>query len=142
MKLYLDTSLVVSLLTMEAASPRARHWAWEWRDSATFVISWWVETEFVSAISKKVRDKHIEPADRDSFLVAFNMQIAASAMMLPVVRAHFSAAREHCLHVNAGIRAADALHLAIAAESGSTLCTRDQKLAKAGLELGVATELI
>jgi predicted nucleic acid-binding protein len=40
------------------------------------------------------------------------------------------------------VRAADALHLAVAEERGSTLCTLDEEQAKAGTQGGVATLLL
>lgn len=141
MKLYLDTSLIVSLLTMEAASARARDWVADRRGSG-FVISWWVETEIASALSKKVRENRIGPIDRDRGMAAFSMFIASSAAMLPVAREHFSKAKEHCLREATGLRSADALHLAIAAAHDAALCTLDKRLAKAGVELGLATELV
>ena len=39
-------------------------------------------------------------------------------------------------------RAADALHLAICADHGATLCTLDRRLADAGPALGVKTTLL
>jgi len=41
-----------------------------------------------------------------------------------------------------GFRAADALHLAVASESGATLYTIGQRLASAGPHLGVPTHLL
>jgi predicted nucleic acid-binding protein len=39
-----------------------------------------------------------------------------------------------------GLRAGDALHLAVCAEHGATLCTLDQRLAEAAPSVGVATK--
>jgi predicted nucleic acid-binding protein len=41
-----------------------------------------------------------------------------------------------------GLRAGDALHAAICAGHGATLCTLDKKLSQAGSALGVQTALI
>jgi uncharacterized protein len=41
-----------------------------------------------------------------------------------------------------GLRAADALHLAIASERGAIVHTLDQRLAEAGPVLGVPTQLL
>ena len=38
-----------------------------------------------------------------------------------------------------GLRAADALHLAVCADLGATLCTLDRRLHEAGPPLGVST---
>jgi len=41
-----------------------------------------------------------------------------------------------------GLRAGDALHLAVCADLGATLCTLDQRLRHAGSALGVKTILL
>jgi predicted nucleic acid-binding protein len=41
-----------------------------------------------------------------------------------------------------GLRAGDALHLAIASEHGATIYTLDQRLADAGPELGVPAQML
>jgi predicted nucleic acid-binding protein len=41
-----------------------------------------------------------------------------------------------------GLRAGDALHLAICADHGATLCTLDRRLNEAGPVLGVKTMLL
>ena len=41
-----------------------------------------------------------------------------------------------------GLRAADALHLAICADHGATLCTLDRRLSDAATVLGVKTILL
>ena len=41
-----------------------------------------------------------------------------------------------------GLRARDALHLAICADQGATLCTLDRRLSEAGPALGVKTMLL
>jgi uncharacterized protein len=41
-----------------------------------------------------------------------------------------------------GLRGGDALHLAIAAESGAALYTLDRRMVEAGLPLGVTTHLL
>ena len=40
------------------------------------------------------------------------------------------------------LRAGDALHVAIAAEAGATICTTDKRLASAATEVGVTVEFI
>lgn len=142
MKCYLDTSLVVSLLVEETASTRARAWVVEKRFSTRFVISWWVETEVSSALSKKVREGQIGTADRDRAMNAFKTLIAASAEMVPVLHEDFRMAERLCMNEAAGLRAADALHLAIASSNGSTLSTMDKRLADAGPRLGLDAILV
>ena len=41
-----------------------------------------------------------------------------------------------------GLRAGDALHLAVCADYGATLCTLDRRLSKAAPSLGIRTRLL
>jgi uncharacterized protein len=51
-------------------------------------------------------------------------------------------ARIGYLAIGARLRAGDALHLAICADQGATLCTLDRRLSDAGSKLGVKTQLL
>jgi predicted nucleic acid-binding protein len=65
-----------------------------------------------------------------------------SFMVLPVSSACFSMAAHFADNYATGLRAADALHLAICAENGLNLYTLDQRLAAAGPPLGVQTQIL
>ncbi len=52
---------------------------------------------------------------------------------------HFRTAAQFADQYAIGLRAGDALHLAICASHGATLCTLDQRLLAAGPALGVQT---
>jgi hypothetical protein len=64
------------------------------------------------------------------------MQVAA------VTEAHFKRAAQFASDHKLGLRAGDALHLAIASDQGAILCTLDKRLAGAGKALGFASRLI
>ncbi len=65
-----------------------------------------------------------------------------SLTVLPVNRSHFGTAAGYVEQASLGLRAADALHVAIAAEHGATLCTLDRRLAEAATTLAVSAELV
>lgn len=70
MTLYLDTSVLVSALTHEAASERTR--AWLGRQAAgDLIISDWVVTEVSSALAIKLRTKAIDENQRADALAGF-----------------------------------------------------------------------
>lgn len=62
--------------------------------------------------------------------------------MSPLTGSHFRTAAKFVDQNALGLRAGDALHLAIAAELGATVQTLDQRLAEAGPVLGVMTKLM
>ena len=65
--------------------------------------------------------------------------VADSLSVLPIGPGHFRTAARFADQRELGLRAGDALHLAVSAEQGATLCTMDRRLFEAGPALGVAT---
>ena len=79
---------------------------------------------------------------RADALAAFARLTADFLVVLPVSTLHFAVAARFADRYELGLRAGDALHLAVAAESGATIYTLDQRLAAAGPALGVKTQLL
>ena len=139
--LYLDTSLLVSAFTRETRSHDARQWLQQ-QVSKEVSLSEWVITEFSSALSLKVRTGEIDTAHRGAILAQFTQLAVNSFVVLPVEASAFRTAARFCDQPQLNLRAGDALHLAICAESGATICTLDQKLGKAAPLVGVASVLL
>lgn len=138
---YLDTSLLVAALTNENRTTEIQEWLGA-QHSEPLAISDWVATEFSSALSIKMRTGQIGLSHRADALAAFTRLCRDSFDVLPVSRAQFRLAGRFVDQYALGLRAGDALHLAICAEQTSTLCTLDRRLDEAGSALGVKTMLL
>ncbi len=99
-------------------------------------------TEFSSALSIKLRTGQIEAVRRADALAIFTRLAADSFAMMPVTRLQFRTAARFADQHALGLRAGDALHLAICADHGATLCTLDRQLSDAASALGVKSLLI
>jgi uncharacterized protein len=138
---YLDTSLLVSALAREPDGVRVRGWL-DQHAAEEFAISEWVATEFSAALSIKLRTGQIDAESRAAISAAFTNVIVESCTVLPVMTPDFRTAGVYASHHALVLRAGDALHLAICAENGATLCTLDRRLSAAGTALGVKTILL
>jgi len=141
LSLYLDTSLLVATLTNEAETARMQAWLAA-QPTDELAISDWVVTEFSSALSIKLRTGQLQPAHRADALAMFTRLTADSFTLLPISGLQFRTAARYADQYTLGLRAGDALHLAICADHGATLCTLDRRLGEAGAALGVKTMLL
>ncbi len=134
--LYLDTCLLVALFIPEPDSVAVRIW-FDTQVDQTLAISDWTLTEFASAMGIKVRSKSLKPdfARRAGGLM--QSLAADSLQVFTPARADYAAASEYLGRHVLGLRAGDALHLAIARNQGADgLCTLDRGFIKAGRRLG------
>src|SRR6185437_13189114 len=140
LSLYLDTSLLISALTHEVDSRRVLDWLDA--QSSEFFVSDWVVAEFSAALSIKQRMRQIDMTQRAAAQASFARICADSATVLEVARENFRTAARLAADCARGLRAGDALHLAICADHGATLCTLDRRLGEAGEALGVMMLLV
>jgi predicted nucleic acid-binding protein len=139
--LYLDTSLVVALLTPEAHSDRADRWLAA-NASSGLAVSDWVVAELAAAFAAKVRLGRIDAVMRDEALHAFEEMRRSGFLSLAVGEHHFLLAARLASYPDAKLRAGDALHLAVSSHSSATICTLDEGLAEAAAYLRLPVELV
>lgn len=137
---YLDTSVLVAALTNEADTPRIQKWLAA-QDSEELTISPWVVTEISSALAIKLRTKEITAANRADALAAFATLRNITFKQLEINSRHFDAAAQY-VDTLPGLRAGDALHLAVASKAGATLCTLDKKFVDSCATTSAKVELI
>ena len=135
---YVDTSVIVAALTIEEHTVAAQAWLNN-RSSSEILISDWVVTEFSSAMSLKLRTRQIDMEGRASAQSLFKRFLSENLSLVTVMPGQFRTAALFADHHDLGLRAGDALHLAIASEYGATLCSLDRRLVEAGPALGVPT---
>lgn len=141
MSLYLDTSLLVAALTHEAETERMQAWLAA-QAPEDLAISDWVTTEFSSALSIKLRTGQLNKTHRADALAMFTRLSTDSFTVLTISPTQYRTAARFADQYTLGLRAGDALHLAVCADHGATLCTLDKRLSEAGPTLGVKTTLL
>jgi predicted nucleic acid-binding protein len=90
----------------------------------------------------KLRTGELQATQRNEVLAFFTRMAEASFRILPASRQDFRTAGRFADQYRTGLRAGDALHLAIAANRGASLPILDRTLARAGQALGVDALLL
>ena len=138
--LYVDTCVLLAALTPEAHSGSAA--AFLEQATAPLAISPWSATELHSALGLKVRTKALTPSQAEAVLLGFERSLAPGLLMLEVEPQDFRNANACLRGWTTTLRAADALHLAIASGRGATLCSLDAPFVLAAQQLGLDAQLI
>lgn len=135
---YIDTSVLVAYLVEEAYSNLADQ-VFNEEHRQPLAISAWTETEFFSALGIKCRTKQITETQsletQEQYLL-----LKPSLVWLPVTAQAYQTATELVKHWQTGLRAGDALHLAIANHHHALLLSLDERLVKAANILNLPAE--
>ena len=129
---YIDTSLLVAAFTSENETARAQDWMRR-NNPASFVISDWTITEFSAALAMKLRNRLLAAHEQEAAETLFKRSFRGAAVE-SVGRSDFRAAASLSSAGVVGLRAGDALHVAIAQRLGATLWTLDRDLQRAATE--------
>lgn len=138
---YLDTSVVVALLVPEPRSADVQSW-FASLDGVP-VGSDWLLSEFASAVAIKLRRGELTEAHARRVHKEFGLLVSSGLRLIPVSRAAFLQAAELAKQYRHGLRAADALHLAVALEAGAnSVASLDGVMASNAKRLKLKVEAI
>lgn len=132
MTVYLDTSVLVSLLHEDHHTVRVLEWAGHVDD---LVLSTWTATEFTSALSVQSRMKRLIDRDRRKLELDLDHWLS-TRVMLDVMNSDIVAARR-LVRNDVRLRAPDGIHLALAVRHGFILATLDTDMADVARDLGL-----
>lgn len=115
--IYVDTSVLVALLTVEPHTRAATDWFAA--NTQGLISADWCAVEFASALAAKQRAKQLRPAHIRSAHEAFEVLTTSGLRLLPITRSACLRAAAFAKPAGDGLRAGDALHLAVALEAGA-----------------------
>jgi predicted nucleic acid-binding protein len=139
---YLDTSVVASLVLNDAHSPTVRKW-FERKRREQFAISDWTRVEFAGAVARLERMAQLDRSQADAARAVFRDEVESAMEVLRLGQADFALAVDLLAVPATGLRAGDALHLAIvhnAAVPGFE--TLDEGLARAAKLLKIPARVL
>jgi len=136
--IYLDTSAAVPLFVPEPSSAAVDAWYEGCAD--TLISCDWIVTEFASALATKERTGALAAKDARDAWRAFEAFCGAGLRLLPPSREAFQTAAALARQHEHGLRAGDALHLAVALEAGAKgMATLDTNQASNARRLNLST---
>ncbi len=137
---YVDTSVIVAMLTHEPKSLACIDWFKNQKQPPQ--SSDWLITEINSAISLKLRTEQLQAEQASAILQTFETLINGGIKLLPINREIYSQAGE-LIRSHSNLRAGDALHLSVALGAGiSEFVTLDKNQAKTALAMGFSCEVM
>ena len=139
---YVDTCVLVSLFHNDSGYPAAEAWLTQVKDRDLW-ISHWVLLEFASATALRQRRGELDTSRIEAFQEALEHFRNERLGMVEPRGDDFLLARAWVQKLSkSGLRAADALHLAVAHRHGLTLVSADRTLVTAAQQLQIRTELV
>jgi hypothetical protein len=136
--IYLDTSVLVAAHTREPHTALAQGWlAGQVADA--LLVSTWTLVECDSALAIKTRRGELDAPGQAAARADIDALVARLAPVVTATTSDFERARTLCRDSDRGLRAGDALHLAMALGRKATgLATLDTTLARSAEAHGLA----
>ena len=136
--IYLDTSFLTPLFREEATSAKVAALLAR-QPIGTLAVSKWVSVEFASLISRDARMGALTVAQGRKLIAEFDAMVADALLVLTPTANDFTLAQQYVASFSTKLRAPDALHLAVAHNSGAEfVATLDEGMLFAAKKLRVA----
>lgn len=137
MSSYFDTSFLMPLVRRESTTGDVVKFL-QRQDQLQLSTSHWTRVEFCSGTARDVRMKTLTPGEAAIAIADFESKISPGFLLLPVGVDDCELARRYLQHYETGLRAGDALHLAIARNNNArAIYSLDDKTIRAGKLLGL-----
>ena len=134
---YFDTSFLVPLILPEATSDPITGF-FDDLPADDLAVSHWTRVEFASLLAREVRMRNLDAAAGYAASSRFESMVEESFVVLLPNRGDFDQARDWLNKFETGLRAGDALHLAIARNRGAqAIYSLDKVMIAAGKALGL-----
>ena len=139
--IYLDTSILLPLFVPEPKSNTVPKW-FAALPQNELAVSEWTCTEFMSAVGIKVRIGQLDKHDAEDIVRMFRQLVDGSLSVLTPTTEYFKLATRYLERFDLGLRAGDALHLAIASSRGAhMLYSLDQGMIKSAHALRINAQV-
>lgn len=136
--LYFDTSVILPLFVPEPTSKAVMAFV-DGLPPDQLTVSQWTMVEFASVLGRHVRGGRIDGAFAAEVTTRFDMLVPGTFNIHSPTAADFTLARQWLADPARGLRAGDALHLAIAKNNDArAIFTFDKNMLRAGRQLGLA----
>ena len=139
MSIYLDASFLVPTLVAEQVSGAVNDYLVATEQE--LLVSEFAAAEVASALSRLVRMRLLAAADAAARLADFEAWRAAASSPIDIHAADARLAYAYVRRFELMLRAADALHLAIATRLEASFATVDRRLEQAARQLGIPVEV-
>jgi uncharacterized protein len=135
--LYFDTSVILPLFVPEPTSKAVMAFV-DGLPADQLTVSQWTMVEFASVLGRHVRGGRIDRVFAAEVTARFDTLAPGTFCILSPTAADFCLARQWLADPARGLRAGDALHLAIARNNDARkIFSFDKSMLRAGRELGL-----
>ncbi len=134
MRVYLDASVLVALLTDDPLTARTNSFLLA--QAPVLVLSDFAAAEFASAVARRVRTGDITIEDARIAFSTLDTWATRSTERIETTTADVRGAEAFLRRLDLNLRTPDALNIAIAQRAGAALATFDARMASAAHALG------